>query len=321
VSGVGEGLQNAAIFTIAGAYFAANRTLAFGVLNVAYGIGSFIGPRWGASLLADYGTWRAPLYIYGWIGVAGAVLMYVVLSRRFSEQQALTSAADVALEAHIPDTLVNKNTILLALASIFAGLASYGYLGLYPTYLRTQLNFTLTESAAAASMYGAGALAGLLCGYMADRMNQKLITIGSMLGVMAVGYCIFNVATTPLWQDILSLLEGCLASGFIYVNNYSLMQRSVRSTISGRASGLVVTCVYLPAAVSGYLFAELEQNFGWGNAALIQMTILLIIPVVAMLFFDMSRTSCPSVTRRPVSPALPGDRIAAAAAVPPSHGG
>jgi MFS family permease len=45
VSGVGEALQNMAIFTMAGAYFFRDRTLAFGALNAAYGIGSFIGPR------------------------------------------------------------------------------------------------------------------------------------------------------------------------------------------------------------------------------------------------------------------------------------
>jgi len=36
VSGIGEAFQNAAIFTMAGAYFSRNRTLAFGLLNAAY---------------------------------------------------------------------------------------------------------------------------------------------------------------------------------------------------------------------------------------------------------------------------------------------
>ena len=290
VSGIGEALQNAAIFTMAGAYFARNRTLAFGLLNAAYGVGSFIGPRWGAAMMTSGGTWRYPLYVYAGLGFAGAALTLLV-SRRFSEQQAVATARSDAAERHIPATLINRNTLLVASASIFGGLASYGYLGLYPTYLRTELHFTLDQSAAAASMYGAGALFGLLCGYMADRMNQKLITIGTLIALAVIGYCIFNVATTPLWQDVLSLLEGISSSGFLYVNNYSLMQRSVRAARAGRASGLVVSCVYLPAAISGYLFARLQGSYGWGNAALIQMAALLIIPIVLMAFFDLSRTS------------------------------
>ncbi|HQT89853.1 MAG TPA: hypothetical protein PK677_15135, partial [Acidiphilium sp.] len=53
------------------------------------------------------------------------------------------------------------------------------------------------------------------------------------------------------------------------------------------------SCVYLPAALSGYLFAELRIALGWGEAALWQLSLLLIVPLVAMLFFDLSRTSCP----------------------------
>jgi MFS family permease len=293
VSGIGEALQNAAIFTMAGAYFSQNRTLAFGVLNVAYGIGSFIGPRWGAALLAAYASWRAPLYIYGALGLVGAAVTLILVSRRYSEQLPPTVARDLNAEVHIPDRLLNRNTMMLAAASIGGGLAGFGYLGLYPTFLRTELHFTIPQAAAAASMYGVGALMGLVCGYLGDRINQKYITIATLAALAVVGYCIFNVATTPFWQNVLSALEGTASSGFLYVNNYSLMQRSVRSTIAGRASGLVVTCVYLPAAISGYLFALLETRFGWGNAALLQMSILLIIPIVIMLFFDVSQTSCP----------------------------
>jgi hypothetical protein len=57
------------------------------------------------------------------------------------------------------------------------------------------------------------------------------------------------------------------------------MQRSVRSAVTERASGLVVTCVYLPAALSGYVFADQVARFGWGNAALIQMSLLLVLPI------------------------------------------
>ena len=291
VSGIGEAFQNAAIFTACGAYFSRNRTLALGILNVAYGIGSFIGPRWGASLLASSGNWRLPLYVYGALGLAGALLVLVLVPRRFTEQ--VLERVEVTGEAQVPDRLINRNTLLVALASVGGGIAGFGYLGLYPTFLRSALHFSVAQAGAAASMYGAGALMGLVCGFLGDRVNQKWLTIATLVGLGVVGYCIFNVATTPFWQEILSFLQGTASSGFLYVNNYSLMQRSVRASIGGRASGLVVSCVYLPAALSGYLFATLNIAYGWGTAALILMTLQLIIPIVGMLFFDLSRTSCP----------------------------
>jgi MFS family permease len=298
VSGIGEAFQNAAIFTMAGGYFFRNRTLAMGVLNAAYGVGSFIGPRWGAALLAGSGNWRVPFYVYGALGLIGAVLMLVLVPRRFSEQHPASLAGTALPETHIPDRLLNRNTMIVALVAICSGIAGYGYLGLYPTFLVSQLHFTVQEAGAAASMYGAGALVGILCGYLSDRINQKWVSIFGLVVQAMAGYALFNIAMTPETQDIMSFLEGAAFSGILYVNNYSLMQRSVHSAFTGRASGLVVTCVYLPAALSGYLFAELKNSFGWGEAALIQMVLLLLIPLVAMLAFDLSRTSCPVGPRR-----------------------
>jgi MFS family permease len=294
VSGIGEALQNTAIFTMSGAYFAHNRTLAFGLLNTAYGIGSFIGPRWGAHLLAQSGSWRLPLYVFSVIGLVGALAMLLLVPRRFAEWRGHELRTAVDAEHHIPEGLINRNTVLVAVVAVTGGIAGFGYLGLYPTFLRTELDFSVEEAGAAASMFGAGALMGLLCGYLADRINQKWLLIVSLAVLGLVGYCLFNVATTPFWQSALSFLEGSVQSGFFYVNSYSLMQRSVRSNLTGRASGLFVTCVYLPAAFSGYIFAALVGWIGWHGAALLQMCLLLAVPIFAMLFFELAKTSCPA---------------------------
>ncbi|MBV8912675.1 MAG: MFS transporter [Acetobacteraceae bacterium] len=294
MAGAGEAIQNAAIFSMAGAYFAGSRTLAFGVLNVAYGIGSLVGPRWGAHLLAESGSWRLPLYVYGVVGLVGALATSLLVPARFADWRTDRIAVGVDPEHHIPGRLLNRNTVLVSLAAIGGGVAGYGYLGLYPTFLRTELAFSVQAAGAAASMYGAGALTGLLGGYLADRVNQKWLTILALIALGLVGYALFDVATTPLWQCFLSFLEGAALSGFLYLNNYSLMQRSVRSAMTGRASGLVVACVYLSGAVSGYLFASLVGWVGWGRAALMQMSLFLAVPIVAMLLFDVAATSSKS---------------------------
>ena len=293
LSGIGEALQNAAIFTMAGVYFANNRTFAFGLLNTAYGIGSFIGPRWGAHLLAESGSWRLPLYVFSVIGLVGALALLLV-PKRFAEWREHEVRTTTATEHHIPERLINRNTVIVAIVAVTAGVAGFGYLGLYPTFLRTQLHFSVEEAGGAASMFGVGALMGLLCGYLADRVNQKWLLIVSLAILGLVGYCLFNVVNTQYGQNAFSFLEGTVQSGFFYVNSYSLIQRSVRSNLTGRASGLFVTCVYLPAAFSGYLFAALVGWIGWHGAALLQMCLLLAVPIFAMLFFELAKTSCPT---------------------------
>jgi MFS family permease len=270
--------------------------LPFGLLNTAYGVGSFIGPRWGAHLLAVSDSWRLPLYVFSAIGLVAALAMLLV-PKRFAESRGHEVRTGVGVERHIPEGLINRNTLLVAAVAVAGGIAGFGYLGLYPTFLRTELHFSVEEAGAAASMFGVGAPMGLLCGYIADRISQKWLLIVSLAVLGFVGYCLFNVATSPSWQNALSLLEGTVQSGFFYVNSYSLMQRSVRSSVTGRASGLFVTCVYLPAAFSGYMFAALVGWIGWHGAALLQMSFLLAVPMFAMLFFEPAKTSCRAPAR------------------------
>jgi MFS family permease len=290
-SGVGEALQNAAIFTMAGAYFARDRTLAFGLLNVAYGIGAFIGPRLGGYLLAQSGSWRLPLFVYAAVGLGGALAILLLVPSRFAEWQANEVGAGLSAESHIPGRLINRNTAMIGIVAIVVGVAGYGYLGLYPTFLRTHLNFSVETAGVAAGMFGAGALVAPFFGFLGDRVGQKWMTAVALVALALIGYLLFGVVATPLWQNLLSFLEGAALSGCLYINNYSLMQRSVRAAAAGSASGLYVTCVYLPAAFSGYLFAKLVDAFGWGGAALVQMSLILAVPILAILFFDPRKTS------------------------------
>lgn len=290
LSGVGEALQNAALFSAAGAYFFANRAMALGSLNFAYGIGSFLGPLLGAHFATSYGNWRAPFIIYGSIGVVLVIVIAVFVSRRFTEQieSPMVSAGGFG---HVPEKLYNRNLLLLAATAVVVGVAMYGYIGLYPTFLQEQLGFTRGDAGLAASMFGIGALMGLPAGWLGDRLNQRNLMIAALIAGSVVGYLLFNGPTTLAPQVALSFAEGALASGFLFVNIYSAMQRAVRPTMVGRASGLYVASFYIPAAFAGYLFSALVAAAGWGGAALWQLTILPLVAVVVLLFVDVRKFS------------------------------
>ncbi|WP_158228374.1 MFS transporter [Pseudonocardia sp. MH-G8] len=292
LSGVGEAMQNAALFSAVGAYFFASRALALGSLNFAYGVGSFLGPLLGAHLATTFGDWRVPFYVYGGAGFVVVLVIGTLVSKRFTEQvENPASHRGPASLDHVPAQLYNRNLLLLAVVAVVVGVAMYGYIGLYPTFLQEELGFTQGDAGLAASMFGIGALVGLPAGWLGDRFNQRTIMIVALLVGSVVGYLLFNGPTTLGPQVALSFAEGAVASGFLFVNIYSSMQRAVRPTMVGRASGLYVASFYIPAAVAGYLFSALVDGTGWGGAALWQLTVLPLVGVAVLLFVDVSRFS------------------------------
>ena len=153
LSGLGEGMQNAAAFTVVGVYFYRSRALAIGSMNFAYGLGSFIGPVLAAQILSMTSDWRIPLVTYGLLGLAMMLVAWLVLSRLFTEQKAETAVgAAPPSPPPIPTGLLHRNLAIGCLCASGLGVAVYGYIGLYPTILRTALQFDVRTAGLAASM-------------------------------------------------------------------------------------------------------------------------------------------------------------------------
>ena len=289
ITGIGESMQNAALFSAVGAYFYSRRAMALGTLNFAYGLGSFFGPLFGGVMLQSTGSWKLPFYVYGVLGLVFIGIIGFFVTRRFTEQEEPPSVTAASVDERMPERLLNRNLIVGIITAAIVGTSMYGYLGLYPSFLQEELGFTPTQAGFALSMFGLGALMGIPAGYLGDRFPQRWVIIGALVGAIVTGYVLFNLITTPLQHNVLSFLEGMFASGFLFVNVYSLMQRSVKTTIIGRASGAFITSLYVPSALAGYLFAFLVGRFDWGGAAIVQLVLIPLIGIVAMLFLDPSR--------------------------------
>ena len=289
ITGIGESMQNAALFSAVGAYFYSRRAMALGTLNFAYGLGSFFGPLFGGVMLQSTGSWKLPFYVYGVLGLVFIGIIGFFVTRRFTEQEEPPSVTAASVDERMPERLLNRNLIIGIITAAIVGTSMYGYLGLYPSFLQEELGFTPTQAGFALSMFGLGALMGIPAGYLGDRFPQRWVIIGALVGAIVTGYVLFNLITTPLQHNVLSFLEGMFASGFLFVNVYSLMQRSVKTTIIGRASGAFITSLYVPSALAGYLFAFLVGRFDWGGAAIVQLVLIPVIGIVAMLFLDPSR--------------------------------
>ena len=271
-----------------GAYFHHRRGLALGGVGVAFGLGVILGPLVGVRFAADFGSWRAPFIIFGLSGLSIALIAAFTVSRRMTERAAGATSSSRSYD-YMPAKPYNRNSIALAVASTVGDVILYGFLGLYPTFLMSQLGLTIAQSALALSFVGFGGFAGLLGGWIGDRVDQRNLLIGSFLGVSVTGILIYQVQASLDWQCLFAFLMGVFGTGFVFPNLNSAIQRAVRPNQVGRAAGLFVTSYYGPAAFSGLLFGALVAGFGWRQAGLWQITVLPLVAVAALAFVRTSQ--------------------------------
>jgi MFS family permease len=288
MTGVGEGMQMAALFAAVGSYFHRKRSYFIGWLIVAYGVGAFLGPRVGAMLAQAADSWQPPFVWFAFTGLAIAAIVLVFVPKDFTESQGLDQgeAIDQAALDHMPAGLWNRNVSMGIVGSIILGYSLYGFIGLYTTYLREGLGFSQADAAAAFSFFGLGGLVSFAGGWLGDRFPQRWVAAVAFGLLAVVGYSMYNWSTSLQSQSILSFLTGALASGVAFVNILAMLQRSVRPRLVGSASGIFLTSLFGAASTAGYLLGVLVGAFGWGGAAMVELTLFPLIGIVAMALVD-----------------------------------
>ncbi|MCO1653689.1 MFS transporter [Pseudonocardia humida] len=298
VSGIGEGVQATAIYAVIGAYFFHRRALAAGFIGLAFGLGVFLGPVLGQALVEASGTWRTPFYVFGVAGLVMAAILLVAVPRSMSEAvTGRAGTADTASYEHVPASPYNRGSLGLGIASAVSGLVFYGFLGLYPTFLREQLGFGPGEAALAASLVGFGAMMALPVGWLADRVDQRLLLAVGFVGSALTALLAYQVADGVAAQYVLAFLMGTFASGVLFTNCSTALQRAVRPEHVGRGAGLFILTYYVAAAASGLIFARLVAGMGWAGAGLVQLTLLPVVGLLALALVDPKRMIVPPRVR------------------------
>lgn len=290
-TGVGEAMQLTSLLAIFASYFSRNRAVGVGTLNYAYAFGAIIGPMLGTSLLLHYGTWRAPMIAFGVLGLVFTLLVAVAVRPWLSEADSCTLRE---LRVGGAPTLVNRNTIVLAVLSVLLGLGLYGYLGMYPTFLREQLHFAPTDIGRVMSIYGLGVLVSLGTGWLGDRFPAR--TVLSLSFLFGAGVCalLFNGPASFIAQAAFSFALGATFSGTIFVNLAGYHVKVVTDPLAGRASGIFVTTLYGSATVAGYLIGWLVRLSDWTTAANLQLVLLCVIAAAISLFVQSPPVSKPA---------------------------
>jgi len=278
--GIGMSMLATSMFALAASYFAKNRSAAIGSVNFCYGIGGFLGPYIAGKLRQSYGTWHAPMIYFGLFGFVMVVLIAAAVRPWFSEAR---HVAATKADSGGSEGLANRNTVILTALSLIHGLSMYGFLGLYPTFLREVLHYAPADAGKVIGFFGIGALASIPCGWIGDRYSPKLVLSGSLLCVSVLGYLFFQPSLSMLTREVLTCIYGVAGSAILYVNLAGYHVKALRRSHSSKGSGMFVTSLYGGAAFGGYLLGDLANWGGWLRASEIQMTLLCLVGAVLAL--------------------------------------
>jgi len=286
--GIGMSMLATSMFALAASYFSEYRSAAIGSVNFCYGIGGFLGPYLAGKLRQSYNTWHAPMIYFGLFGFVMVVLIAGTVRPWFSDTR---RAVEAKADRGGATSLANRNTVILTILSVIHGLSMYGFLGLYPTFLRETLHYSPANAGKVIGFFGVGALASIPCGWIGDRYSPKLVLSGSLLSIAVLGYLFFQESPTMLTREILTCIYGVTGSAVLYVNLAGYHVKALRTSLSSRGSGMFVTSLYGGAAFGGYLLGGIAARGGWLLAGEIQMSLLCLVGAVLALALRPSEMS------------------------------
>ena len=284
VAGIGMAMLATVMFALAASYFFRHRAAAIGSVNFCYGIGGIAGPLLASLLLGTYGTWRAPMIAFGLFGFLMIVVIALAVRSWFSETSSETRRAiQTRADLRGATTLLNWNSMLLTVLSVTYGLVLYGYLGMYPTFLREGLHYSPKTAGFVMSFFGLGALASIAGGWLGDRFPPRFLLITAFLCAAGLGYSFVHGSPAVLVQATLSCVYGVIGSAILYVNLAAFHVKAVKSSLANRGSGMFVTSFYGSSAFAGYLMGALASHAGWARAGEIQITLFSIVAAALSL--------------------------------------
>jgi predicted MFS family arabinose efflux permease len=288
MTGIGMAMLATSMFALAASYFIKYRAAAIGSVNFCYGLGGFYAPILASAFLVAYKTWRAPMLAFGIFGFATIVLILFFVRSWFTETH---RTAQARKDAGGASSLLNRNSMILTALSLIHGLSMYGFLGMYPLYLREGLHFAPATAAGIYKFFGVGALASILCGWLGDRLSPRVVLSGAFICSAGLGYLFFHGSGSVMAASIMTCAYGVVASSILYVNLAGYHVKAVRGSLASRASGMFVTSLYAAAAFAGLMMGWIEANHGWPAAGMIQMSLLSLVGAALALALRPSAMS------------------------------
>ncbi len=241
-------------------------------------------------LLIPYLGWRG-MFLLGVLPALGAFAI-----RRYLDEPALFVAA--AKKQHVnpygvlfADRDATRATIGITIMTSAQNFGYYGIMIWLPSYLSSQLGFTLTRSALwiSATVIG-GAVGMLLFGHLADRVGRKPLFVVFQIGAAAMAL-IYPQVTNPTVLLIAGAVSGIFLSGMI--GGYGALIAETYPT-QGRATAQNVL-FNLGRGVGGFgplVVGLLATRYSLATA-LSLLVVIWLVDIVATIFLIKERKGQP----------------------------
>jgi predicted MFS family arabinose efflux permease len=215
--------------------------------------------------------------VFGVSGIALAILSALAVRPWFTESKGVAQHGEGTGGA---DSLLNRNTIVLSLLSALYGLTVYGFLGLYPTFLRDVLKLTPAEAGGIMPFFGLGSLTAFFAGQLGDRFPTKVVLSSGSLVLVVLGFFLYLPGLSTGTYKLMALLVGVFGAAIVYTNLAGGHIKSLRRSLASRGSSMFISSVYAGGALGGYVMGSLVANWGWAFAGRIQISLLSLISAI-----------------------------------------
>jgi len=279
MQGAGMSFLATSMFALSASYFSKTRVAAVGIVNVCFGLGSFLGPWAVGNIRTSTGSWQMPMLVFGVSGIALVILVALVVRSWFTETK---GAAHHSESTGGAESLMNRNTIIFSVLSALYGLTVYGFLGLYPTFLRDVMKLTPAAVGGIMPFFGLGSLTAFFAGQLGDRFPTKVVLSTASLVLVVLGFFLYLPGLSIGMYKLMALLVGVFGASIVYTNLAGGHIKSLRRSLANKGSSMFISSIYAGGALGGFLMGSLVANWGWGVAGQIQISLLSLISAIVV---------------------------------------
>jgi MFS transporter, DHA1 family, inner membrane transport protein len=288
MQGVGMSFLATSMFALSASYFSKTRVAAVGIVNVCFGLGSFLGPWAVGNIRSSTGNYQTPMVVFGATGIAIAVLVALSVRSWFTETK---GAAHHAENTGGAESLINRNTIIFAVLSALYGLTVYGFLGLYPTFLGTVNKLGPAEIGGIMPFFGLGSLLAFFAGQLGDKLPTKIVLSTASLVLTVLGFFLYTPGLSVGMYKLMALGVGIFGAAIVYTNLAGAHIKSLRRSLASKGSSMFVSSIYAGGALGGLMMGSLVANWGWGFAGQIQISLLSFVSAILVFAVKPSEFS------------------------------
>jgi predicted MFS family arabinose efflux permease len=216
-----------------------------------------------------------PFIVFGVAGIIAMAVVALCVRPWFSESTAneenASSGRGDGPDADSNATIWNARTVTLGIASVCAGVAVFGFSGLYPTYLRSALGFSPQQAAWVMSAIGIGGFFAPVGGWLGDRLGyQKVLIVALPLAALSGGISFTELDRSVTLHAAVAIVFGIAVLSLLYANMSAIIINSLGPARTAQTAGLFIASYYIPAAFAGYTLAQLKEATNWTTAGVAQ---------------------------------------------------